>query len=177
MLMPNMNERTRDLEIPISTPDGEFIAVFSEKGLCRLEFPSGASRRGDGKRAAKLTPRLRRWRALTARALKHAISGRRPGALPPLDLSSGTRFQQIVWRALRRIVPGRTRSYGEVARAIGRARAVRAVGGACGANPIPVFIPCHRVIAADGGLGGFSNGWDWKRKLLAREGVRRQEPR
>jgi O-6-methylguanine DNA methyltransferase len=88
-----------------------------------------------------------------------------------LDLSSGTKFQQHVWNALRRIATGRTKSYAQVAALIDRPKAVRAVGGACGANPVPVLIPCHRVLAANQGLGGFSGGLDWKRKLLAREGV------
>ena len=76
-----------------------------------------------------------------------------------------------MWSALRRIGWGRTRSYGQVARAIGQPNAARAVGTACGANPIPVFVPCHRVLAADRRLGGFSGGLDWKRALLRREGV------
>ena len=167
-----MNERTCNLELPISTSDGEFVARYSEKGLCGLEFPSGPGRPRSRKCATQLPLQIRRWHALATQALKHALSGRRPEALPSLDLSSGTRFQQMVWRALREIAPGRTRSYGEIAQAIGRVRAVRAVGGACGANPIPIFIPCHRVIAADGELGGFSSGLGWKRKLLAREEVR-----
>jgi methylated-DNA-[protein]-cysteine S-methyltransferase len=72
---------------------------------------------------------------------------------------------------LRRIATGRTKSYSEVASVIGKPGAARAVGGACGANPIPVLVPCHRVLAANRRLGGFSGGLDWKRKLLAREGV------
>jgi O-6-methylguanine DNA methyltransferase len=91
--------------------------------------------------------------------------------LPPLDVSSGTVFQQRVWSALRKIRCGQTRSYGDIARVIGKPKAVRAVGGACGANPIPVFVPCHRVLAANRKLGGFSGGLNWKRTLLAREGV------
>lgn len=70
-----------------------------------------------------------------------------------------------------KIRAGRTQSYGEIAAEIGRPNAVRAVGGACGANPWPVLIPCHRVLAANRKLGGFSGGLDWKIKLLAREGV------
>jgi len=70
-----------------------------------------------------------------------------------------------------KISPGRAKSYGEIAAAIGKPKAVRAVGGACGANPIPVLVPCHRVLAANQKLGGFSGGLEWKRKLLAREGV------
>jgi len=72
---------------------------------------------------------------------------------------------------LRKIARGRTKSYGEIARAVGNPKAVRAVGGACGANPIPVLVPCHRVLAANNKLGGFSGGLNWKRELLAGEGV------
>lgn len=67
--------------------------------------------------------------------------------------------------------PGETKSYGEIAEAIGKPKAVRAVGGACGANPIPVLVPCHRILAANKKIGGFSGGLEWKRRLLGREGV------
>ncbi len=106
-----------------------------------------------------------------AAGLKSSLAGRKPKNLPPLDLSGGTEFQKRVWNALRKISTGRTKSYGEIAQAIGKPKAVRAVGGACGANPVPVFVPCHRVLAANKKLGGFSGGLDWKRSLLAREGV------
>jgi O-6-methylguanine DNA methyltransferase len=89
--------------------------------------------------------------------------------LPPLDLNAGTEFQRSVWEQLRKIALGETRSYGEIARALRNPRAFRAVGSACGANPIPVLIPCHRVLAANHKLGGFSGGLDWKKKLLWRE--------
>jgi O-6-methylguanine DNA methyltransferase len=102
--------------------------------------------------------------------LKKILAGRAPKTFPPLDLA-GTEFQKNVWNALRKITPGTTKSYGEIAQAIGRPKAVRAVGGACGANPVPVLVPCHRVLAANRKLGGFSGGLDWKRALLAREGV------
>jgi O-6-methylguanine DNA methyltransferase len=102
--------------------------------------------------------------------LKSVLAGRPPGKFPPLDLA-GTEFQKSVWRALRKIRSGRTKSYGEIARAVGNPKAVRAVGGACGANPIPVLVPCHRVLAANKKLGGFSGGLNWKRELLAGEGV------
>ena len=94
------------------------------------------------------------------------MAGLEPSDLPPLDLSAGTEFQKEVWRALLKIRMGETMSYGEVARAIGKPKALRAVGGACGANPIPVFVPCHRVLAANNKLGGFSSGLQWKRRLL-----------
>jgi O-6-methylguanine DNA methyltransferase len=86
-----------------------------------------------------------------------------------MDLSSGTDFQRRVWRALQKIPRGQTRSYGWVARKIGRPKAARAVGTACGANPVPIIIPCHRVIASDGSLGGFGGGLPLKRRLLALE--------
>ena len=73
---------------------------------------------------------------------------------------------------MRKISPGKTKSYGEIAPAIGKPKAVRAVGGACGANPVPVLVPCHRVLAANKKLGGFSGGLDWKRSLLTREGIK-----
>jgi methylated-DNA-[protein]-cysteine S-methyltransferase len=87
----------------------------------------------------------------------------------PLDLEGrGAPFEAKVWRALRSIPYGTTRSYGEVARALGRPRAARAVGRACGTNPIPVIIPCHRVVGSSG-LGGFGCGLPMKRRLLAVE--------
>ena len=89
-----------------------------------------------------------------------------PEELPPLDLSVGTKLQQQLWHALMHISIGSTCTYGELARALRRPKAARAIGCACGANPIPVLIPCHRVIGASGGLTGFSGGMHWKAKLL-----------
>lgn len=86
-------------------------------------------------------------------------------------LQCGTSFQQKVWRAIAEIPRGETRSYAWLAQRIGQPKAVRAVANACGANPIPVIIPCHRVIASDGGIGGFSMDIELKRRLLAMEGV------
>ena len=88
------------------------------------------------------------------------------------DFSSGTPFQRAVWRAISSIPSGETRSYAWVARKAGRPRAFRAAANACGANPVPIIIPCHRVISSDGSLGGFSSGLAIKRKLLALEGHR-----
>jgi AraC family transcriptional regulator of adaptative response/methylated-DNA-[protein]-cysteine methyltransferase len=86
----------------------------------------------------------------------------------PLDIR-GTAFQQQVWQALRAIPPGRTATYAEVARAVGRPKAVRAVAQACAANPLAVAIPCHRVVRTDGDLSGYRWGVDRKRKLIDRE--------
>jgi len=83
----------------------------------------------------------------------------------------GTEFQMAVWAALKTIPYGQTISYGDLARTIGRPRAVRAVGAANGANPLPIILPCHRVIGADGSLTGFGGGLDVKEALLTLEGV------
>lgn len=102
--------------------------------------------------------------------------GRALGACPALDLAATkdvTTFRRAVWAALRRIPRGRTVTYSELARRAGRPRAARAAGSACGANPLPLFVPCHRVVAARGRLGGFSSGLAWKVHLLSVEGVGR----
>ena len=90
----------------------------------------------------------------------------------PLDLSGGTSFQQEVWRALLAIGCGATSTYGDLGRALGRPRAVRAVGAAVGRNPISVVVPCHRVLGADGSLTGYAGGLERKGALLAIEGAR-----
>src|SRR5204862_8304300 len=95
----------------------------------------------------------------------------RPLAAPELPIDvAGTAFQEAVWRELRKIPAGETRSYAQIAAAIGQPKAVRAVGTANGDNHVAVLIPCHRVIRSDGTLGGYAGGLDRKRKLLATEG-------
>ena len=153
--------------LPIATRDGTFTACYSARGLAGLEFPSGKKPRV----AKTVSAQTQLWHQTTARALKAALAGRPARSLPPLDLSAGTPFQQRVWKALLKLAGGQTRSYGELARLLGKPGAARAVGGACGANPIPVLVPCHRVLAANRKLGGFSGGLQWKRLLLEREGV------
>jgi methylated-DNA-[protein]-cysteine S-methyltransferase len=98
------------------------------------------------------------------------FGNRAPPPLPPLALS-GTEFQKAVWRRLVAMLPGTTTTYGEIARDLGMPGASRAVGQAVGANPLPILIPCHRVLAAGGKLGGYSSGLRRKRWLLAHEGL------
>jgi O-6-methylguanine DNA methyltransferase len=176
--------KTFPVELPIITRAGKFIARYSEKGLAELDFPEmNRRRRGDESQILSasnglvrdssrrlLQNKIRNWHRVTETAVKKILAGEKPKNLPPFDLS-GTEFQKNVWNALRKISFGKTKSYGEIAQAIGKRKAVRAVGGACGANPVPVLVPCHRVLAANKKLGGFSGGLDWKRSLLAREGI------
>jgi O-6-methylguanine DNA methyltransferase len=155
--------------VPIETPDGIFIAHYSTNGLAGLDFPS--SEGAGGAARFSIPESILPWHQRAAQAVMAILAGKEPGELPPLDVSFGTAFQRRVWQALREIPFGKTRSYSEIAAAIGSPEAMRAVGAACGANRIPVLIPCHRVLAAGNRIGGFSGGLDWKRKLLEREGV------
>lgn len=155
--------------LPVKTGDGEFVAHYSEKGLAELDWPGRSSARATKK---ELIPaKARAWHKLVETALKKVLAGKPAGKLPPLDWTGKTEFQQSVWRAMLKISPGKTKSYGEIAEAIGNPKAVRAVGGACGANPIPVLVPCHRVLAANRKIGGFTGGLERKRSLLQTEGV------
>jgi len=107
----------------------------------------------------------------TERQLKEYFAGIRNEFNLPLE-PAGTEFQKKVWRALRDIPFGQTRSYLDLAKSIGSAKAVRAVGAANGKNPLSIVVPCHRVVGADGALTGFAGGLEVKAKLLAHEGCR-----
>ena len=154
---------------------GTLLLGVSERGICWLTL-------GD-EDTALLAQLRRRWphRALRASAaaqhaeLAYALQvveqpGGAWGPGPAIDLV-GTDFQRLVWQQLRAIPPGSVISYAELARRVGRPRAYRAVAQACGANPVAVLVPCHRVIASDGRLGGFGLGLARKAELLRREGV------
>ena len=141
---------------PVPTREGTFIAYYSDAGLARLDFPNGRTT----KSAAPTTPETKQWHKLTTRAIKAVIKGQPITSAPPFDLSSGTEFQRNVWGVLRKISCGKTKSYSEVAAAVGKPKGARATGSACGANPIPLLIPCHRVLGSGGKLGGFSSGLD-----------------
>ena len=148
----------------IPTPFGTFVTEFSDLGLRSLAFPNQRPVSADSGIAPE-------WFSLTQAAIHSVLEGKPIRRLPPLDLHQGTDFQRSVWRQMLGIGLGQTRSYGEIARALKKPGASRAVGSACGANPIPLLIPCHRVLAANHRLGGFGGGLDWKRRLLAAEGI------
>ena len=147
---------------------GDYLLVSTETALLwvgpeeqRPALPSvlddGLERRPGG-----------RVNAQCAAELQEYLDGRRTRFSVPLDLR-GTPFQQQVWQALRSIPYGETRSYMDIARAVGRPMASRAVGGAVGSNPVSIIVPCHRVIGANGTLTGYAGGLDRKRALLSLE--------
>ena len=161
--------KPQTVTLPISTGDGVFHAHYSERGLSALDFP-GKTPAHNIKSEDGVPDKIHAWHQTSEAALNRLLAGERQVKFPPLDLA-GTDFQKSVWREMLRIASGKTKSYGEIAEAIGKPGAVRAVGGACGANPIPVFVPCHRVLAANKKIGGFGSGLHWKYKLLKREGI------
>lgn len=155
------------------SPIGKLLVAQSEKGLCAVQVR-------ESERALERSLRERFADAVVTRDEKALIPLRRlvlnaiAGKPAPNELSldvRGTEFQRSVWRELRRIPAGATRSYADIAKAIGKPKATRAVANACGANNLPVVIPCHRVIAKDGSIGGYTGGLDIKRALLGAEGV------
>ncbi|MGQ0547297.1 MAG: bifunctional transcriptional activator/DNA repair enzyme AdaA [Betaproteobacteria bacterium] len=151
------------------SPLGTLLIAATGKGLCSVKI---------GERAEALEKELKEEFneaevvAQDLSALKKAIlsflNGESSLARVPLDIR-GTVFQRRVWAALRRIPRGETRTYGEIARAVGAPAAVRAVGSACGANPVALAVPCHRAVRTDGGLGGYAWGLPRKQLLLELE--------
>jgi AraC family transcriptional regulator of adaptative response/methylated-DNA-[protein]-cysteine methyltransferase len=143
------------------------LVAATDRGVCCLAFGEGEADLRARFPEADLVEAGEDFRALFDRVTQ-AVEQPGTGADIPIDVM-GTAFQQRVWQALRDIPPGETRSYGELAAALGNPNASRAVGGANGANHVAVLIPCHRVIAADGGLGGYAYGTEIKAELLKRE--------
>jgi AraC family transcriptional regulator of adaptative response/methylated-DNA-[protein]-cysteine methyltransferase len=153
----------------LPTSLGPMLVAATDKGVCCLAFGEGEAELRARFPKADLVPAGEDFRALFGDVVA-AVEQPGPGAAAiPLDVH-GTAFQQRVWEELRRIPHGQTRSYGELAAALGNPKASRAVGGANGANHVAVLIPCHRVISGDGTLGGYAYGLAIKAELLRREG-------
>ncbi len=157
------------------SPFGWVGVAKSPRGISRVVF--GKSNEADvedsllsGTKATKSTEGL----SEVVNLLQRYFSGKPVEFDLNLDLRAGTEFQQSVWRATYRIPYGEVRSYGWIAREIGKPLATRAVGSAEGANPLPIIIPCHRVLRSDGKLGGYSAGLHWKPKLLDQERANKQ---
>lgn len=144
---------------------GPLLIAATERGLCRVSFDEDETALQRRYPAAELVENPEAPLIIAARA---AIADPALAASLPTDVS-GTAFQQRVWAELRRIPPGETRSYLDIARALGDPNATRAVGTANGANPIAIIVPCHRVVRNDGSLGGYAGGLERKKDLLAAE--------
>lgn len=151
----------------VAGPMGDMLVASTAAGVCLFEFLDSGSDAADCLR--RRFPRAR-FRRGTDTLHRHAIAAAfEGGECPPLDLSRASDFERRVWGALMQIPRGSVVSYGDIARAIGRPQATRAVGRAVGANPLAVLIPCHRVVHADGSLGGYRWGVSRKRQLLESE--------
>lgn len=161
------------------SPVGPLFLAASDTGLVALEFDA----RLPGQQTIRPNPRDLREESRGVRfeeshervqpyisELEEYFAGKRREFNFPLDLR-GTEFQKVCWRALQQIPYGETRSYADIARAVGRPRGFRAVGMANNRNPVAIVVPCHRVIASDGTLCGYGGGLDIKRKLLELEGA------
>ena len=153
--------------VVVATSLGPMLVAATEKGVCRLSFNEGHEELEKRFPNAELVQGGADFAALFSEVVA-AIEQPGDSRHIPLDVQ-GTAFQEAVWQELRRIPRGQTRSYAEIAAAIGKPGAVRAAGSANGANNVAVLIPCHRVIRADGTLGGYAYGLAIKRALLERE--------
>jgi AraC family transcriptional regulator of adaptative response/methylated-DNA-[protein]-cysteine methyltransferase len=163
----------------VPTALGRLLVAATERGVCSVklgdrddelagelerEFPRAAIEAADDQLQPWIDAVLRHVEG----PAEGPAEGNEPAPRPPLDLT-GTAFQRRVWQALTEIPPGATRTYGEVAARLGRPAAARAVARACATNPVAVVVPCHRVVPAGGGTGGYRWGTERKRRLLERE--------
>ena len=154
----------------ILTAFGPLLAAATELGLCHLSFDLDLARLRERYPKAEL---VEDGAAPLIVAAAAAIADPALARCLSIDVP-GTAFQQRVWAELRKIPPGETRSYLDLARALGDPNACRAVGGANGANPIAIIVPCHRVVRTDGTIGGYAGGLERKRRLLESEAAERQ---
>ncbi len=158
----------------LDTPVGLLLLAATEAGLVRVAYAVEGHDAVLATLADRVSPRVLRAPArldAVARELDEYFAGTRRGFDVPLDRRLSSGFRAEVLRHLPAIGYGATESYAQVAAAVGNARAVRAVGSACATNPLPVVVPCHRVVRADGSPGGYAGGPAAKRALLALEGV------
>jgi len=162
------------------TPIGTMVTAATERGCCLLEFEDrggldAIKRRILRRYGSEMTEGAGRTLDQVQSELEEYFAGKRFEFSIPLDLK-GTPFQRAVWRQLLSIPYGQTRSYGEIAAAIGKPTAVRAVGGANGDNYISIAVPCHRVIERNGALRGYGGGL-WRKKRLLEHEAMRSSPR
>lgn len=156
----------------IDTPVGPLLLAATPRGLVRVAYESEGHDQVLSTIAARISPRILRAPQrleAAAREIREYFAGQRTEFDLPLDFSLSAGFRQLVQQQLPRIGYGSTQSYRQVATMVGRPQAVRAVGTACATNPMPIVVPCHRVLRSDGTLGGYVGGREVKSTLLALE--------
>lgn len=178
-----MNFEKLQCQLTVS-PLGAIALAASDRGLAGVWFvgqkhfpvnwPDSAGGTAEEDAAGPTTPDgapppANQWLAMAVEQLARYFDGKLGTFTVPLDLSSGTAFQQAVWQVLTDIPHGTSRSYGDIAHAMGKPGVSRAIGHAVGRNPVSVIVPCHRVLGASGQLTGYAGGLDRKRELLALE--------
>ena len=157
------------------SPFGPLLLAATPRGLVKLSLPGHDPEEALEDLAARISPRVLEAPARldeTRRELDLYFEGKLTEFDLPLDWRLSRDFRRRALRAIDRIPYGKTRSYTEIARSAGNERAVRAAGSACGSNPIPIVVPCHRVLRTGGALGGYGGGLPMKEALLKLEGVR-----
>lgn len=150
----------------INSPIGKLILIASDKGIREIVFEKSTTKNIDAEKNDKHPILLK-----CEKELNEYFQGKRSDFSVPLEIE-GTEFQKKAWKALTKIPYGKTKSYAEQAVRTGNYKAIRAIGAANGKNPIPIIIPCHRVIASTGHLHGFGGGLATKQKLLEIEGLK-----
>lgn len=162
-----MKPNTTLLYTAFGSPIGRIFLALTENGLCAVGIRESEKRFVESLQKTYNIKPVKDDAAFKdlVKLLKRYLIGEKLRIDIPFDLK-GTSFEKKVWKALLKISYGRTRSYGEIAKEIGLPKGARTVGNACGKNPIPIIIPCHRVIAGNGGLGGYTGGIGIKKKLL-----------
>ena len=157
--------------ITFKTSWGWIEIAASTNGITSIDLSPSTRRATAGQRQTGEAGEIATLLAEAQAQLLAYIEGTRREFSMPVDMSAGTPFQRKVWKAIIRIPYGRVRSYQWVATRVGGKQYARAVGMALGANPVPIVVPCHRIIAHDGSLGGFGCGLPMKRQLLKLEGT------
>lgn len=155
----------------VDSPLGRLLVAGTERGICQVSFGEDDARLVDELHKEFSAAQIRRDEAALAAwvsAIVNYLQGQRPSLDLPLDVQA-TAFKMRVWEELRHIPYGQTRTYSQVAQAIGHPKAVRAVANACATNPAALVTPCHRVLRKDGSLGGYRWGLERKQKLLQME--------
>ncbi len=158
----------------VDSPFGPLLLAATPRGLVRVNLPAYDPEETLDELAAKVSPRVLEAPAKldeARRELDLYFEGKLTDFDLPIDWQLTGGFRGKVQHAINRIPYGQTRTYTEMARSAGNERAVRAAGSACGSNPIPIFVPCHRVLRSGGGLGGYGGGLPMKEALLKLEGV------